>query len=463
MKHHLLSLTMLLSLAAAGCQSGSRDGVSPSASSPTTSTTGATPTRSTPSAVAPLAQVTPQTISATLSPQLPDQLFVTELDANGVTLLRSDASTTAPPAANSSVTLPGSQGQAQFGLTEIASRDLGLVMTATAPLGQDPQLHIFRPSAANIADDLQTLSIANPRFLTVVTPAGSTNSLGAPVTAFVANTPTSAAFVETSQGLHLFISFANRKFPAVRSRGAVEPGFSNPGCVIVFDVANATTTPSLRRRQVILSSSFEPAQLELVGQGNQARLLLAANGVSTPNGPAARSSANIDVIDPEALTVTATIDLGTTDRLGPFNVNDDGSLAHIAGSVVGQGARVFEIDLTSDQLSRQFDLLYSQVDTTTTVSIASSENNDLLYVLLPGDRVIATLQRIPGLVLERLDLTRLAALNRRALGRDLPVTLSRRLGDPESTLFVATRSTGASNSANIGSNTVLEVVTPRFR
>jgi hypothetical protein len=442
----LIKAGLIACLAATGC-SDPRSGAVANTTSPQGNTRLAT---------------SPRALNSTVSPALANQLFVTSVSDAGVELTRVDVS--APltgPATTVTALLPGSAGQTQLGPVSILSATLGVAITAEPTLGQDPNVHFFSPGAADIQASTRSSSIASPRFLAIRAPSGTFDSSGDDVTAFIANSPVGWALVNTSRGLELFIAFANHSNPVVLRSGLSQAGSSNPGAIMVYAVSNLTGSPALRHRATILSRSFSPAHLSVQGQGAQQRLILASTGAPSSLASLGQN-ATLEVFDPESLAVTAEIDLGPFDALGALNVSDNAQFGHIVGTRAGQDARIFEIDLASHQLARSVDVPYATIDATAPPSVASSASAGVLYVLLPGDRALLTVDRITGVVREQRDL---AIPGRSGPGdpSDLPLALNRRPGDSASTLFIVISPLSAGNQVTLGANTAIDLIAPSFQ
>ncbi len=198
-------------------------------------------------------------------------------------------------------------------------------------------LYLFDPRTASSSQDVTKLDL-NGREI-ILNPSRP-DSDGTIVDRVPINLVSSAALVTAGvPNPRVFVASSNFAV----SGGNLNFTTNNPGTIIVADVDLATRTATLRS-EVIVTTDFNPSVVQPVRTANGASVVLVlSSGTGSSDGPC-----SVDVIDPTALRVVATIPLGATRAAGQIAVTPDGRRAFIGGSDFIGGrdrSEVYEIDL----------------------------------------------------------------------------------------------------------------------
>lgn len=326
--------SVLLVLAVAGCGGGGTSAGRSGAVAPVTSNTPPTPTGTAPTTTQ---STVGQPVSATLTAnefvafrelasvadfQIPggavlkdkafaleDKGFVRILDLSG-----------AKPALDREVQLDAAGAFAQG--TAAGTITISDDHTAIVAVSGQEALYVFDPSSAQAPSDVTRIDLSTMQ-VTFNTP--QVNSVGQAAPSPMPISFTASAIVSSGK---IFIASSN-----------LDASFNlNPGTVLAFDW-NATTR-AISNGSLIVTSAFDPTRLTRWRSPAGDELLLCVNAGVSGKGPS-----SVDVIDPKAAAIVATIPLGAVNAAGAVAITPDGKRGYV-GSM--SAAEVYELDL--DQL-----------------------------------------------------------------------------------------------------------------
>jgi len=449
-KLSMLQITALSAIALTGCGGSGSGGGSGSADAISAASNSSQPFVLQPSSPAGAIN---RARSAKTNPHDPSSMFVTHDTTAGVQLRRLDVSAGAADLASvDPVTIPGTAGQTAVSEINFADPRRASLAIADPGAGTNPRVALFNPAAAQLSTAFEVVDLSNPDLLEITAPANTFNSANAPISGYRVDSPVDSVILTSTQGPQLFVAFANRS----------DPGLQNPGTVCAYDLSTENGQTVVRLAATIVSRAFNPTELRLVHNAQGAQLLLASSGVVDPS-TSTRQPAGVEIIDVATLRVTGEIILESAEFLSALSVSDDASTAFIATTTPNQDARIFEIDLATLQTGASHTLPYRLFNAQASVGIESSASGDALYVLIPGDRILYTLNRATGLVESRVDLTFNNSRSGAGTNIDLPISLTRRTNDADSTLFVLVSPINALLARSLGQSATIDVLSPTVR
>jgi hypothetical protein len=248
---------------------------------------------------------------------------VSSFDPAGVLAIDIDASPMQLSNAFSGMTCPPGSGiPAKLIITAI---NQGYLLTSNSVISFDPAT----------GDIYRTIDVLEP----IQIDEGLTNSDSTQAdTTLTPSYPADLARIDDK----LFVSTANYL-------STQEPALAAPGTIQVFQIGNDGT---IRRIGYIITSDYNPTGLSV---RNGSELLITNSGVidivDAQGSPQTPSS--IDIVDPETLSITATIALDmVAASFHGLALTHDGSRGFIGSAAYGQ---VYEVDLINRQVLRGID------------------------------------------------------------------------------------------------------------